>query len=146
AIAEADKYVVPNQFGKIIEQSGGQDLNASTDYDDTDYHYSLPSNRLELWAYLESERFLHPVLREFYKERDVVIEERRLRTDSNPIGRLIEQFTDTASDAHAYHRPTVVWMADVNAFSATQAHQFFDKYYVPANMVVAIAGDVKTAE
>ncbi len=77
---------MPNQFGKIIEQNGGQDLNAFTDYDETAYHYSLPVNRLELWAYLESERFLHPVMREFYKERNVVIEERRLRTDSNPIG------------------------------------------------------------
>src|SRR6202020_965261 len=146
AIAEADKYVVPNQFGKIIEQSGGQDLNAFTDYDETGYHYSLPSNRLELWAYLESERFVHPVLREFYKERDVVIEERRLRTDSNPIGRLLEQFTAEAFEAHPYHRPTVGWMADLNSFSATDAQTFFDQYYVPANMVVAIAGDVKTAQ
>jgi predicted Zn-dependent peptidase len=146
AIAEADKYVVPNQFGKIVEQSGGQDLNASTDYDETDYHYSLPVNRLELWAYLESERFLHPVLREFYKERNVVIEERRLRTDSNPIGRLLEQFNAAAFEAHPYHRPTVGWMSDLNSFSATDAKNFFDKYYVPANMVVAVAGDVKASE
>ena len=76
AIAAADKYVVPNEFGKIVEQSGGEDMNASTSYDQTEYHYSLPENRLELWAYLESERFLHPVMREFYKERNVVIEER----------------------------------------------------------------------
>jgi predicted Zn-dependent peptidase len=146
AIAEADKYVVPNQFGKIVEQSGGQDLNASTDYDETDYHYSLPVNRLELWAYLESERFLHPVLREFYKERNVVIEERRLRTDSNPIGRLLEQFNAAAFEAHPYHRPTVGWMSDLNSFSATDAKKFFDHYYVPANMVVAVAGDVKASE
>src|SRR6202166_59707 len=146
AIAEADKYVVPNQFGKIIEQSGGQDLNAFTDYDETGYHYSLPSNRLELWAYLESERFLHPVLREFYKERNVVIEERRLRTDSNPIGRLLEQFDAAAFEAHPYHRPTVGWMSDLNSFSATDAKKFFDQYYVPANMVVAVAGDVKVSE
>ncbi len=146
AIAAADKYVVPNQFGKIVEQNGGQDLNASTDYDETDYHYSLPSNRLELWAYLESERFLHPVLREFYKERNVVIEERRLRTDSNPIGRLLEQFTAAAFEAHPYHRPTVGWMSDLNSFSATDAKQFFEQYYVPANMVVAVAGDVKAEQ
>src|SRR5579863_1312514 len=88
AIAAADKFVKSNEFGKIIEQNGGEDLNAFTNYDETAYHYSLPVNRLELWAYLESERFLHPVLREFYKERNVVIEERRLRTDSNPTGRL----------------------------------------------------------
>lgn len=145
-IAAADKYVVPNQFGKIVEQSGGQDLNAFTDYDETGYHYSLPANRLELWAYLESERFLHPVMREFYKERNVVIEERRLRTDSNPIGRLLEQFNAEAFEAHPYHRPTVGWMSDLNSFSATDAKNFFDHYYVPANMVVAVAGDIKASE
>jgi predicted Zn-dependent peptidase len=146
AIAAADKFVVPNQFGKIIEQNGGQDLNAFTDYDETAYHYSLPANRLELWAYLESERFLHPVMREFYKERNVVIEERRLRTDSNPTGRLLEQFNAAAFEAHPYHRPTVGWMSDLNSFSATDAKKFFDQYYVPANMVVAVAGDVKAAQ
>ena len=146
AIAEADKYVVPNQFGKIIEQSGGEDMNAFTDYDETAYHYSLPVNRVELWAYLESERFLHPVLREFYKERNVVIEERRMRTDSNPTGRLEEQFNAAAFEAHPYHRPTVGWMSDLNSFSATDAKQFFDRYYVAANMVVAVAGDVKAAQ
>lgn len=145
AIAEADKYVVPNEFGKIIEQNGGEDLNAFTNYDETGYHYSLPENRLELWAYLESERFLHPVMREFYKERNVVIEERRMRTDSNPIGRLLEQFNATAFEAHPYHRPTVGWMADLNTFSATEAQHFFDTYYIPANMVVAVAGDVKAS-
>ena len=146
AIAEADKYVVSNAFGKLVEQNGGEDMNAFTSYDETGYHYSLPENRLELWAYLESERFLHPVLREFYKERNVVIEERRMRTDSNPIGRLLEQFTASAFEAHPYHRPTVGWMADLNTFSATDAQKFFDKYYVPANMVVAVAGDLKASE
>jgi len=146
AVAAADQYVVPNQFGKIIEQSGGQDLNAFTSYDETAYHYSLPVNHLELWAYLESERFLHPVMREFYKERNVVIEERRMRVDSNPNGRLMEQFTAEAFEAHPYHRPTVGWISDLNSFSATDAKKFFDEYYVPANMVVAIAGDVKAAQ
>jgi predicted Zn-dependent peptidase len=146
AIAEADKYVKPNEFGKLVEQNGGEDMNAFTNYDETAYHYSLPENRLELWAYLESERFLHPVMREFYKERNVVIEERRLRTDSNPIGRLIEQFTAEAFAAHPYHRPTVGWMWDLNSFSATDALQFFDTYYVPSNMAVAVAGDVKAVK
>jgi predicted Zn-dependent peptidase len=145
AIADADKFVKSNEFGKIIEQNGGENMNANTSEDETAYHYALPENRLELWAYLESERFLHPVMREFYKERNVVIEERRLRTDSNPIGRLIEQFTAAAFEAHPYHRPGVGWMADLNSFSATEAQQFFDKYYVPANMVVAVVGDVKPA-
>src|SRR5579859_531659 len=146
AIAEADKYVVGNAFGKLVEQNGGEDMNAFTSYDETGYHYSLPENRLELWAYLESERFLHPVMREFYKERNVVIEERRLRTDSSPFGRLLEQFTEEAFAAHPYHRPTIGWMSDVNHFSATDAQSFFDTYYVPANMVVAVAGDIKAAQ
>ena len=100
AIDEAQKYVKPNEFGEIVERQGGEGMNANTSDDETNYFYSFPANRLELWAYLESERFLHPVMREFYKERDVVIEERRLRTDSNPIGRLVEQFLAMAFVAH----------------------------------------------
>ena len=146
ATAEANKYVVPNEFGKIVEQNGGEDMNAFTNLDETAYHYSFPENRLELWAYLESERFIHPVMREFYKERNVVIEERRMRTDSSPFGRLLEQFTQEAFAAHPYHRPTIGWISDLNHFSATDAQKFFDTYYVPSNMVVAIAGDVKAAE
>jgi predicted Zn-dependent peptidase len=143
---EAEKYVVSNEFGKIVERNGGEDLNAFTNYDETAYHYSLPANRLELWAYLESERFLHPVLREFYKERNVVIEERRMRTDSSPVGRLLEQFDAAAFEAHPYHRPTIGWISDLNSFSATDAQMFFDKYYVPSNMVIAIVGDIRAAE
>jgi predicted Zn-dependent peptidase len=148
AIAAADKFSAPynNEFGKIVESEGGEGMNAFTDLDETGYHYSFPMNRLELWAYLESERFLQPVMRQFYKERNVVIEERRLRTDSNPIGRLLEQFVEEAFAAHPYHRPTIGWMSDLNTFSATDAQNFFDKYYVPSNMVVAVVGDVKAAE
>ncbi len=146
AIAAGDKFVTPNEFGKIVEQNGGEDMNAFTSFDETGYHYSMPENRLELWAYLESERFLHPVMREFYKERNVVIEERRMRTDSNPFGRLLEQFTQEAFAAHPYHRPTVGWMSDLNHFSATDAQNFFDKFYIPSNMVIAVAGDLKPAQ
>ena len=145
AIAAAQKYVKPNEFPQILESNGAEGLNANTSLDETAYHYSLPENRLELWAYLESTRFIHPVMREFYKERNVVIEERRMRTDSNPIGRLLEQFVTAAYQAHPYHRPTIGWMADLNSFSATDAQRFFDKYYIPSNMVVAIVGDVKAS-
>ena len=133
AIAAADKFSASytNEFGKIVEGEGGEGMNAFTTFDETGYYYSFPINRLELWAYLESERFLHPVLRQFYKERNVVIEERRMRTDSNPIGRLVEQFTEEAFAAHPYHRPTIGWISDLNSFSATDAQTFFDKYYVP---------------
>ncbi len=146
ATTEANKYVKPNEFPQIVEMNGGEDLNANTNDDETNYYYSFPENRLELWAYLESERFLHPVMREFYKERNVVIEERRMRVDSNPIGRLLEQFTTAAFQAHPYHRPTIGWMSDLNSFSATDAKNFFDQYYIPSNMVVTVVGDVKASE
>ena len=142
AIKAAQQYVIPNQFPEIVERNGGEDINASTGDDFTEYHYSFPLNRLELWAYLEADRFTHPVFREFYKERNVVIEERRMRTDSAPIGKLLEQFILEAYTAHPYHRPTVGYMSDLNTFSATDAQAFFNRYYVPSNMVVAVVGNL----
>ena len=146
AIKDAQQYVIPNEFAEIIERNGGEDMNASTAVDATEYHYSFGVNRLELWAYLESSRFIHPVFREFYKERNVVIEERRMRTDSSPVGRLLEQFLGVAFSAHPYHRPTIGFISDLNSFSATDAEQFFDTYYIPSNMVVAVVGDVDPAQ
>jgi predicted Zn-dependent peptidase len=143
AIEKAQQYVIPNQFDEIVEREGGQNVNAFTSMDETAYFYDMPSNRLELWAYLESERFLHPVMREFYKERDVVMEERRMRVDSSPLGRLVEQFVGAAFIAHPYHNEGIGFPSELEAFSATDAQQFFHYYYVPANMVVAVVGDVK---
>jgi predicted Zn-dependent peptidase len=100
AQADAQKYVVPNAFPQLAEQNGAEGLNASTEEDSTQYFWSMPSNRLELWAYMESGRIGHPVEREFYKERDVVQEERRMRIDSDPTGRLVEQMLATAYVAH----------------------------------------------
>lgn len=146
AIADAQQYVIENEFGQIVEANGGEGMNAFTNNDETGYHYSMPANRFELWAYLESERFLHPVMREFYKERNVVMEERRMRVDNNPIGRLLEQFIATAFSANQYHQPTIGWSSDINNLSATDAEQFFHRYYVPSNMVIVVVGDIKAAE
>ena len=146
AIAEADKYVEQDQFSTVVDRAGGVGMNAFTSSDQTGYFFSMPSNRFELWAYLESERFRRPVFRQFYKERDVVFEERRMRTESSPFGRLFEQFLGAAFIAHPYGFPTVGWPSDLKSFSATDAEEFFRKYYVPANMVIAIVGDVNAAE
>ena len=146
AVAEADAFVVKNEFGEIVDREGGVGLNASTNADETQYYYSLPANRFELWAYLESERFLKPVMREFYKERDVVNEERRMRTDSQPTGRLIEQFLAAAFTAHPYGQPVVGWSSDLNTFSATDAAAFYQNYYQPSNMILSVVGGVKAAE
>jgi predicted Zn-dependent peptidase len=101
---------------------------------------------LELWAWLESGRLSDTVPREFYKERDVVLEERRMRTDSNPIGRMIEQFLATAYVAHNYGRSGVGWPSEVSQISATEAMTFHKKYYVGGDIVVTVVGDVKAAE
>jgi predicted Zn-dependent peptidase len=142
AIKDADQYVVKNEFGKILESHGGVGVNASTNYDETSYMYSMPTNQIQLWAALESDRMAHPVMREFYKERSVVMEERRMRTDSQPTGRLVEQFLGTAFMANPYHRPTIGYASDLQSFSATDAEDFFKRYYVPSNMVIALVGDL----
>ena len=90
AISTADSFVEENEYDRIVESNGGVGMNAATAEDSTNYFYSFPSNRIELWFLLESERFLHPVFREFYKERDVVREERRMRVESSPQGKLVE--------------------------------------------------------
>ena len=143
---DAHQYVVPNQFTDVAERNGAAGLNASTGLDQTQYFWSMPENRLELWAWMESSRLADTVPREFYKERDVVFEERRMRTDSNPIGRLVEQFLATAYVAHPYGRSSIGWPSEVSQISATEAMDFHKKYYVGSNVVVAVVGDVKAAE
>ena len=142
---DAQQYVVPNQFTEIAEENGATGINASTGLDSTEYFWSMPANRLELWAYMESGRIGHPVPREFYKERDVVMEERRMRTDSNPIGRMVEQFLATAYVAHPYGRPGVGWESELSQIDATEAAAFHKEYYTPSNIVIAVAGDVKAS-
>jgi predicted Zn-dependent peptidase len=146
AEAEAHKFVVPNQFTDVAERNGAEGLNAETGLDETMYFWSMPENRLELWAWLESGRLSDVVPREFYKERDVVNEERRMRTDSNPIGRLVEQFLATAYVAHNYGRSSIGWPSEVQQINATEAMDFHKKYYVGANIVVVVVGDVKASE
>jgi predicted Zn-dependent peptidase len=146
AQAAAGKYVVPNQFAELAEQNGAVGLNASTAEDTTEYFWSMPSNRLELWAYMESGRIGNPVAREFYKERDVVQEERRMRIDSSPVGAMVEQFLATAYVAHPYGRSGVGWESEISQVSATEADAFHKKYYVPANIVIAVVGNIKAAD
>ena len=142
AQAEAEKYVIPNQFTEVAETNGATGLNAETSLDDTQFFWSMPENRLQLWAWLESGRLADVVPREFYKERNVVLEERRMRTDSNPIGRLVEQFLATAYVAHNYGRSAIGWPSEVSQLTATEAMAFHRKYYAGGNIVVAVVGDV----
>ncbi len=143
ALAAAQKYVIPNQFTQLAEENGATGINASTGLDTTEYFWSMPANRLQLWAYMESDRLAHPVPREFYKERDVVLEERRMRIDSDPIGRMVEQFVASAYVAHPYHRPGIGYESEISQLTATEADAFHKTYYTPSNVVIAVAGDLK---
>ena len=142
ASGEAESYIEKGEFENILERNGVTGLNATTSADATRYFYSLPANKAELFFALEADRFANPVLREFYTERDVVMEERRQRTESSPTGRLVEEFLTTAFKAHPYGNPTIGHMSDLEKLSRTDAKQFFEKHYTPRNLTIGIAGDV----
>ena len=144
--AEAASYVKQNELGQIVEQAGGVGLNANTSTDAPRYFYSFPANKLELWMSLESERFLEPVFREFYKEKQVILEERRLRTDNSPIGQMMEAFSDVAFKVHPYRRPVIGYDEDIRNLTREDVQQFFDTHYVPSKLTMAVVGDVKSAE
>ena len=146
AIERASSFVDTNLFPRIIEENGGSGLNASTGEDSTNYFYSLPSNRAELWFLLESARFKDPVYREFYKERNVVREERRMRTESDPQGKLIEALGSTAIQAHPYRVPPIGWASDIENLRVGDAKKFFETYYAPVNLTIAVVGDVDAAQ
>lgn len=144
--SQANKFVKQNEYGQIVDTAGGVGLNAATSADYTTYFYSFPANKLELWMSLESERFLEPVFREFYKEKQVILEERRLRTDNSPIGKMLEVFLDTAFVKHPYKRPTIGYNEDITNLTREDVSQFFATYYAPNNLTVAIVGDVDPEE
>jgi predicted Zn-dependent peptidase len=141
---EARVFVVSNEIGDIIERAGGMGLNAFTSFDQTVYHYSLPSNKLELWATIEADRFTHPVLREFYKEKDVIMEERRMG-ESQATRRLFIDFLPVAFEASMYRSFVIGWMSDLRAITRAQAEAWFTKYYRGKNLTAVIAGDVDPA-
>ena len=137
----AQAWAVSNEMDEAIDRVGGGGLNATTSVDATRYFYSLPSNKIELFFSLESDKFLNPVLREFYTEKNVVMEERRMRTESNPVGRLMEEMVTTAYKAHPYGEPTVGHMSDLATVTRREGQDFFDTYYGPANLTIMIVGD-----
>lgn len=143
---EANQYVKQNEYGQIVETAGGVGLNAVTSSDYTMYFYSFPSNKLELWMSLESERFLEPVFREFYKEKEVILEERRMRTENSPIGQMIEAFLNQSFSTHPYQRPVIGYTEDLRNLTRQDVIDFFEQYYTPNNLIMTIVGDVQPSE
>lgn len=140
------EYAVSNDLSKILDENGVRGINAFTSAEHTCFFYQLPSNRLELWARLEGERLAKPVLREFYKEREVVANERRLSIDSSPTGRLYENFLGVAYKSHPYKSSVLGHEADIANWHRRDIYSFLDKYFVPENMTICLVGDVTVEE
>ncbi len=139
---EQKKYIVKDEIDQIYSNAGGVGLNAGTGSDVTSYLISLPSNRLELFCLMESERIKNAVLREFYTERGVVQEERKQTTEAIPMRQLYEVFLAAAFIAHPYGHPVVGWASDIHSVTLEEAVEFKNKYYTPNNCVVALVGDI----
>ena len=143
---ENRKYVVKDEIDKLYSENGGEFLNAGTGPDTTAYFVMLPSNRLELWFLIESERFKNPVFREFYSERDVIAEERRMGEDNDPDGFLGEEYQNIAFILHPYRHSVVGYMEDVQTYTKAKAINFYKTFYLPNNLTAAIVGEVKLEE
>jgi predicted Zn-dependent peptidase len=142
---EAQRFVLTNEMGELYERQGATGFNASTGRDVTSYTVSLPANRFPLWVAIEADRMRNPVMREFYQERDVVLEERQRSVETQPAGKLSEAFYSAAFMAHPYGYPTLGWPSDVSTLSATRTADFFRKYYVPSQTILTLVGDVDPA-
>ena len=143
---EQRRLTISNEIDRLYTEQGAVGLNASTGQDLTTYQVSIPANRIELWARIESDRMAHPVFREFFTERDVVMEERRQRSESDPDGKLLESYLAAAFIAHPYRRPILGWPSDMNFLDVATMREFFRKSHTPRNTVIAIVGDIRPAE
>ncbi|PJZ85682.1 M16 family metallopeptidase [Leptospira harrisiae] len=135
-----DEFIVKNEDSYIYEQNGEVGFNAYTSQDVTNYQIQLPNNRIEVWAKIESDRLKHPILREYYTERDVVIEERRMRTDDSGAGVLREKFFSIAFESHPYRKPVIGYSTGLPFLKIEDTKAFFQKHYTPDRMVISVVG------
>jgi len=143
---QAGQYVIKDEMNLLYSENGAVGFNASTGADLTTYKVNLPSNRVELWARLESDRLAHPVFREFYSERNVVLEERRQTNESEPLRKLLGQFLATAYLVHPYQNPIIGWESEIKYLDKADMEKFFRTYYIPQNTVITAVGDIQPEE
>jgi len=137
---------IKNEFDKVYTGNGGSGMNAGTSNDFTVFYINVPSNKLELWAWMESDRLDNPSLRELDAERFVVIEERRQRLEATATGKLDEQFDSMFWVASPYNFPVIGWMSDLMAYTEDEIREYFETYYQPANLTGVIVGDFDVDE
>jgi predicted Zn-dependent peptidase len=139
------ELMVKDEFDRVYTTAGGSGMNAGTSNDFTVYFINVPANKLELWFWMESDRLQNPVFREFYSERDVVHEERRLRTDSTPTGKFDEQFESMFWQSSPYGWPVVGWPSDLEGITREEALEYFAVNYAPNNLTACLVGDIDPA-
>jgi len=138
---EHREVIIKDELASLYQSEGAVGLNAFTSEDVTFYINQLPANKLELWCWIEADRLANSVFREFFSERDVVHEERRMRTESSPTGEFQEQFNSMFWQASSYSWPVIGWPSDLNSYTLEEANRYFDIYYQPANLVGILVGD-----
>ena len=141
-VEEQRALIVKDEMDKVYQENGATGLNASTSQDRTFYIVGLPSNKLELWMWLESDRLGSPVFREFYSERNVILEERRQTLESRPGGTVDEAFNAMTWMAHPYHWEVIGWPSDIAQVTREQGSEFFETYYAPNNVTAILVGDL----
>ncbi len=139
---QLEEIWIPNAFDLEFRKRGATGLNATTGKELTTYFVNFPRPAFEFWAWMESERMLKPVMRQFYKERDVIMEERRMRYDDSPEGKMYEAILMTAFQQHPYRYPVIGYETDINHLTAKATEEFQKSYYGAENIVVSIVGDV----
>lgn len=144
--AELKEIWVSDDFTRRYEKQGAVGQNATTDKEFTKYFVDLPRSAFEFWCKMESDRLVRPVMRQFYQERDVVLEERRMRFDDDPGGKLYELLLGVAYQRHPYRAPVIGYESDIRALTATKLDVFRKKYYTPKNIVVSVVGRVNPEE
>jgi predicted Zn-dependent peptidase len=138
------KYIKKDEIWETYLNNGGTHLNAWTSDDITAYIVTLPQNKLELFCWIEADRMQNPVLREFYSERDVVTEERRMRYENRPMGKYWEQLNAHFYVAHPYRIPTIGWMSDIRSYTREKMYDHINRYYTPDNGLIVLVGNVKS--
>lgn len=133
---------ITDDFTARYEKHGAVGQNATTDKEFTKYFVSLPRSAFEFWCKMEADRLVSPIMRQFYQERDVVLEERRMRFEDDPGGKLYELLLGTAYQRHPYRQPVIGYESDIRSLTARELDTFRRRYYVPGNIVVSLVGRV----
>jgi predicted Zn-dependent peptidase len=138
-------FIKKDEIWDLYKNNGGTHLNAWTADDMTAYIVTLPKNKVELFYWIEADRMREPILREFVSERDVVMEERRMRYDNRPIGRYWERLNALFYVASPYRNPTIGWAPDIRAFTREKLDQYIHRYYTPDNALIVLVGNIDPA-